>query len=386
VISLVTWARNEAGYLPRMLESFAGLYDEAVLLDTGSADGTQDIARSLGMEVFEYRDPERRCDCHPVMDFARMQNEAVTHARGDVAIALDSDLIVRYDAEASSEGVRAALEATAQLPERAGCMFAPVLHHFPDFEPSSEPIPGFEGSRFMVSFRPVLDGAFEGRVHSGVPGSWEGSGGRMLPITLHHHAWRGDRGGPGHHEGDGHYYYIALEEYDGPGRELEWNILHWPPDEEIYGSPYQAARVATLVHLAEGRTLEAGCGTGYIAAALKTAGREVVGLDASRIAVERTRARGIEAVHGWAEQMPFEAGSFDTVLLPEILEHVADPGRVMSEACRVARSLVVFSLPTAPGHDLDPMHEWAVRAWSLDLAQARPVTEFNIVSLRRKEA
>ena len=46
-----------------------------------------------------------------------------------------------------------------------------------------------------------------------------------------------------------------------------------------------------------------------------------------------------------ANMLPFRDNSFDTVLLMEILEHVDDVERVLSEALRVARELVIISYP-----------------------------------------
>lgn len=48
---------------------------------------------------------------------------------------------------------------------------------------------------------------------------------------------------------------------------------------------------------------------------------------------------------GDAANLPFTDGSYDTVVLGEILEHVARPARVLSEAVRVARQKVLVTVP-----------------------------------------
>lgn len=46
-------------------------------------------------------------------------------------------------------------------------------------------------------------------------------------------------------------------------------------------------------------------------------------------------------VQGDAHHLPFKAGSFDTVLISDVLEHVVDPVKVCKEATRVCRRLIL---------------------------------------------
>jgi ubiquinone/menaquinone biosynthesis C-methylase UbiE len=85
------------------------------------------------------------------------------------------------------------------------------------------------------------------------------------------------------------------------------------------------------------RVLEIGCGTGRLAEALAERMRaRVVALDASAAMVERARARGVNARQGRAEQLPFKAGWFDTVVMRMVL-HLLDRPRSLAEARRVLR-------------------------------------------------
>jgi tetratricopeptide (TPR) repeat protein len=74
--------RNEETKLPAGLQSAADLVDETIVVDTGSTDGTRDLAARLGARVFEF--PWRD-------DFAAARNECIRHARGDFIFWMDAD-------------------------------------------------------------------------------------------------------------------------------------------------------------------------------------------------------------------------------------------------------------------------------------------------------
>src|SRR4051795_4992140 len=74
--------KNEQENLPACLESVRGLFDEIVVVDTGSTDRTMEIARELGARVFDFI---------WVNDFAAARNAALARATGDYAFWLDAD-------------------------------------------------------------------------------------------------------------------------------------------------------------------------------------------------------------------------------------------------------------------------------------------------------
>ena len=92
--------------LPACLESVRGIFDEIVVVDTGSKDRTVEIARSFGAKVFDFV---------WVDDFAAARNEALAHATGDYAFWLDADDVVeppeRVKLEALISGLRVGDEA-----------------------------------------------------------------------------------------------------------------------------------------------------------------------------------------------------------------------------------------------------------------------------------
>jgi glycosyltransferase involved in cell wall biosynthesis len=74
--------REEESSLPHCLRSVTGLFDEIVVVDTGSTDRTIDIARSFGVRIFGFA---------WIYDFAAARNAALSWADGDYAFWLDAD-------------------------------------------------------------------------------------------------------------------------------------------------------------------------------------------------------------------------------------------------------------------------------------------------------
>jgi len=77
--------RDEQENLPHCLGSVARLFDEIVVVDTGSKDRTREIAREFGARVFDFV---------WVDDFAAARNSALARATGDYAFWLDADDVV----------------------------------------------------------------------------------------------------------------------------------------------------------------------------------------------------------------------------------------------------------------------------------------------------
>ena len=53
-VSLTLIVRDEEENLPRCLESVRGIFDEIVVVGTGSVDRTKEIAREFGAKVFDF--------------------------------------------------------------------------------------------------------------------------------------------------------------------------------------------------------------------------------------------------------------------------------------------------------------------------------------------
>lgn len=82
VLSLCMIVKNEKDNLAKCLASAKPYVDEMIVVDTGSEDGTPEIALSYGAKVsyFEW------CD-----DFAAARNYAISQASGDWILVLDAD-------------------------------------------------------------------------------------------------------------------------------------------------------------------------------------------------------------------------------------------------------------------------------------------------------
>jgi len=106
----------------------------------------------------------------------------------------------------------------------------------------------------------------------------------------------------------------------------------------------------TLGALAGRRLLDVGCGTGFVLAALESAGLEVTGIDmhASSLGLARARVRG-PLVLSSATDLPFFP-DFDVVTLFDVIEHVEDDAAVLREARRVLApdGAVVVTVPAGP--------------------------------------
>ena len=81
-LTLCMIVRNERANLPACLESVRGLAEELVVVDTGSVDGTPDLARAAGARVLEIPWSD---------DFSAARNAGLEMATGRWILVLDAD-------------------------------------------------------------------------------------------------------------------------------------------------------------------------------------------------------------------------------------------------------------------------------------------------------
>jgi glycosyltransferase involved in cell wall biosynthesis len=103
--SLTMIVRDEEKNLSSCLESVRGVFDEIVVLDTGSKDRTVEIARSFGARVFDFV---------WVDDFAAARNAALARATGDYAFWLDADDLIEAPERAKLERLLGELRRGSQ--------------------------------------------------------------------------------------------------------------------------------------------------------------------------------------------------------------------------------------------------------------------------------
>jgi 2-polyprenyl-6-hydroxyphenyl methylase/3-demethylubiquinone-9 3-methyltransferase len=98
--------------------------------------------------------------------------------------------------------------------------------------------------------------------------------------------------------------------------------------------------------------LDLGCAGGFMAEAMAAKGATVTGIDPAAHAIEAARSHaasgGLDIRYdvGVGEALPYDAASFDTVVCVDVLEHVADLPKVLSEITRVLRPGGLFLFDT----------------------------------------
>jgi glycosyltransferase involved in cell wall biosynthesis len=117
LLSAALIVKNEEKFLGDCLASLRGLADEVVVVDTGSTDRTQEIARSGGARVYDF--PWNG-------DFAAARNRALDLSTGEWILYIDADERVRPDATLD-------LRAELSDPLLAGCrvLLHPLKRHTP---------------------------------------------------------------------------------------------------------------------------------------------------------------------------------------------------------------------------------------------------------------
>ena len=96
-ISACYITKNEERNIARSLQSLADAVDEIIVVDTGSTDGTREIAEALGARVLDFSWQD---------DFSAPRNFAVEAASGDWIVFLDAD-----EWFVEPQGVRSTIEA-----------------------------------------------------------------------------------------------------------------------------------------------------------------------------------------------------------------------------------------------------------------------------------
>lgn len=104
----------------------------------------------------------------------------------------------------------------------------------------------------------------------------------------------------------------------------------------------------------KGRVLDIGCGIGdFLSFRSGT-----VGTDINPQVINWCQAKGHNAVLMESTVIPFEDNVFTGVLLDNVLEHIPDPVRILSEIRRVLclGGQLVVGVPGRKGYDSDPDH------------------------------
>ena len=131
----------------------------------------------------------------------------------------------------------------------------------------------------------------------------------------------------------------------------------------IFRSGYQKERLIWLKKNAGGKIFEVGCATGFILNYL--GGGTGIDIDKLRIEYAKQRYTTSKFYVADATRMPFKKKEFDTVMLPEILEHVPFnvARKIVAESRRIGKKLLI-TVPNAEKKNYDrnlvenPEHLW----------------------------
>ncbi|GAB1430470.1 hypothetical protein MASR2M18_13030 [Ignavibacteria bacterium] len=157
LLSLCMIVKNEGKFLRECLESVAGIADEIIVVDTGSSDGTKEIARSAGAKVVDFA---------WINDFAAARNESLRHAHGRWILYLDADERLHEDAKLHLRNL------LVTLPDEIGALICTIISPHRQADDSSEEHRG----GYPRIFRRLPGIAFHGRVHEQITPALLGSG------------------------------------------------------------------------------------------------------------------------------------------------------------------------------------------------------------------
>jgi hypothetical protein len=184
-LSLVMIVRDGGDNLARLLDAKAPLYDEAVIVDTGSGDDTPQRAARAGARVIHHTWDD---------DFAAARNVGLDAARGDWILTLDADEII---APADFPALRAALDGPPRVLVQPTINYCDDVRH-PEWRPLAGRYPGLEQGQtgWFLAHRAGLfprrpDLRFRGAVHESVLSAARATGlaDEPLDVPVHHYGY-----------------------------------------------------------------------------------------------------------------------------------------------------------------------------------------------------
>lgn len=160
-LSLCMIVKNEERVLARCLDSVAALTPEIVIVDTGSTDGTPEIASRYGASIFAFD--------FTIVDFASARNHALSQAGARWILALDAD-------ETLDPASVPLIQQLIARNENAGYYFQRLNHHGDGQGTTADYAVRLFPNRPAYRYR--------GRVHETVDESILAAGGRLLRTEI----------------------------------------------------------------------------------------------------------------------------------------------------------------------------------------------------------
>jgi len=329
-LALAMIVRNEAAQLPAFLAHHQGLFDELVVVDTGSADNTVPLLRAAGAVVVESPWQE---------DFAAARNVGLAGVQADWVLLLDADERI---SQRDFGSVRAALteerdrvylqETWNYCSGTAHLEWQPVSGRYPAEEVGQT---GLFVARRVGLFPCREDLRFSGRVHESVLPAAAAAGIpiRPLGVPVHHYGYVGDEA----HNSDRQARYRRLVELkfaDDPG----------DPASQLELASVRLEDGDTTAALAQLEILARGpAGLRPVVRGLVLYGRlqrEMGNVERARNLLSEAIRQDPDFVFGWLERIRVEAGIDDWEGAEAILEEAEarfGPGepQLLREALRI---------------------------------------------------
>ena len=137
----------------------------------------------------------------------------------------------------------------------------------------------------------------------------------------------------------------------------------------------------------EGKILELGTGTGYTALMLAREGYKFVSIDTDEEALRTTAARlahyrvlpNVKFYLMDATRLEFADGSFNSVVAVNLLHHLADPGKLLSEADRVlcpGGKMIISDFNAEGRRIIDSVHRAEGRSHDHPMADQEEIRSF----------
>lgn len=147
-VSLCMIVKNEESVLSRCLDSVQDIFDEIIIVDTGSTDQTREIAAEHGAKVYQFQ---------WIDDFAAARNESFSKASMDYCMWLDADDIIEGSQKEKLLQLKASLSSDVDVV---------MMKYHTAFDQFGVPVFSYYRERIIRSSR---NAPWAGEVHEAIP-------------------------------------------------------------------------------------------------------------------------------------------------------------------------------------------------------------------------
>ncbi len=141
--------------------------------------------------------------------------------------------------------------------------------------------------------------------------------------------------------------------------------------------------ISSIKKLTIESALDVGCGEGFTLNKLSEnkIGKRLEGIDFQKTAIDAGKRvhPNLNLKVGNIYHLPYKDNSFDLIICTEVLEHLEDPKKALSEIQRVSSRYVILSVPNEPffmianflrgknlrrwGNDIEHIHHWSSKGF-----------------------